>query len=175
MRINARHVGTAVALLVTLGVGGTAEASTTSSTQPPTTTAPQPPSRLDAAVTLGCGSTESARVVLSFQSSAAPGQTAVLSFQTPQSGGFLLTQVGIGDEVPVPPNLVWSIVGIQLGPWPVNSITDECSTASGTNRTLAETGAGPRMELVVLASLLVVAGALLARSVSRVTRRQYPA
>jgi hypothetical protein len=148
------------ALVLALGVGGGAAAAATTTvpnTVAPAATAPSAPDGTGASVVLRCGSDTTTRLVASFDAPVEAGQQASLYFQTPQSGGFLTTQVAVGDEVPNPPDLVWAIDGVQLGPWPVGSVDDTC--ASGAQ--LAATGATHALLLALVATSVVGAGVLL--------------
>jgi hypothetical protein len=165
-------VASIVALVASIGIGGVASATPPSSTAPGDTTttstvAPQP-ANLSASVSLICGSTASTRIVRDFEATTEPGQEPALYLSTPQSGGgALLEPVAVGDQVPANPELVWQIVGEQLGPWPVDAIVDDCAAGGGE---LAETG-GASSNLLMISLALVAAGALLARLVSTSRKR----
>lgn len=102
------------------------------------------------------------RTVTLFTPRVDAGQTALLSLATfdPANGGFRLEPVGVGSVVRVAvvanngssnsPQLQWGIVGVQLGPWPIDSLRDTCP--------LAETGSGSGPLLLIVGSTLAAAG-----------------
>jgi LPXTG-motif cell wall-anchored protein len=117
-----------------------------------------------AEVQLDCpGGDVSQRTIGSFTPQVDPGQTAALHLATfdPASNGFRLEPVDAGSVVPAAvvanngtstgPQLQWSIVGVQLGPWPIDALVDNCP--------LPQTG-GATTPLLILGVGLIAAGML---------------
>lgn len=77
-----------------------------------------------AEVTLGCGDDDATRVVEAFNPETNERGTAALYLQ--EVGGRLHL-LEVGSPVPADASLAWAIQGIQLGPWPVDIVTDSCS------------------------------------------------
>lgn len=78
-----------------------------------------------ARVTLACGDTAESREVTAFEADTdTPGPTA-LYWSEPAGRGHPLQ---VGDQFPAGSRLSWAIIGVQLGPWPPDTITDTCDT-----------------------------------------------
>lgn len=125
---------------------------------------PLPPGSNGGLLTLRCGSRPTTRIIESFQAPVEPGQEARLYLA---SAGGHLTTAQVGDEVLASAGFLWGIVGVQLGPWPVQTVADACAPASTTTApapsppALPATGPSGSTSLTAMASGLVVGGLLL--------------
>jgi hypothetical protein len=77
-------------------------------------------------VTLACGPDSDTRTIAVFDANTNDRGAPALYQQQPSGGGFALQPATVGSMVPVDVDLAWSIPGILLGPWRVDSITDGC-------------------------------------------------
>lgn len=81
-------------------------------------------------ITLTCGPDPETRIITDFDVNTNDRGTAALYQQTPSGGGFAAEPATVGSVVPVDVDLAWSIPGILLGPWRVDTITDACGDES---------------------------------------------
>lgn len=78
-----------------------------------------------ARLVLACGDKAGTREVTAFEADTdTPGPTA-LYWSEPAGRGHPLQ---VGDQFPAGSRLSWAVVGVQLGPWPPDTVTDTCDT-----------------------------------------------
>ena len=78
-----------------------------------------------AEVTLACGDTADTRTVTAFRAEPTSPGTTALYWSEPAGRGH---QLQVGDQFPAGSRLSWSIIGVQLGPWTPDRVTDTCTT-----------------------------------------------
>lgn len=128
-----------------------------------------------AEVVLDCSDNDLAlRTVTEFRVTIDPGQSARLYLATPSGGGFGAQPLEVGASVPASvlmvggsEHLSWQIVDVLLGPWPVDSVIDVCSTRA----TLPATGSGMATSATVTGLALGAVGIVLVLLDARRSRR----
>lgn len=76
-----------------------------------------------ARVKLACGDTAATRTVTAFEVDQTADGPVGLAWSEPAGRSHPLQ---VGDQFPAGSRLSWAIVGIQRGPWPVDTVTDSC-------------------------------------------------
>lgn len=77
-----------------------------------------------ARVTLACGETAETRTVTAFEADTTATGPTVLYWSEPAGR---LHELQNGDQFPAGARLAWAVIGMQLGPWAPDDITDACT------------------------------------------------